>query len=244
MYLRFLKREDTIVEIINLFENINNLSDESNIKFKKIITNELRYNKRILKNIDNNLNKKNEKKEVETKKKQLNDETDITQTEEQQHKNDLDFIINLIDKPAIESSCSEQYKKSLSNENFLTQRLEYYNSQYNFSNLLAYDKNFLINCINFFRNILKYSWNKRIIKSIERDYNIFYRGEDLKCYIDYSKKRNSIMVALAIIFKNSHLSKREIECLYNHDKCKQWIIEFHSQQYYKYDNDACLIREK
>lgn len=214
MYLRFLKRENKICEIENLFTNINNLSDESNIQLKKNLANELKYNKSIIKKLSDNSNKETKKREIITEIKNTTFDTTTQQ--------------------------SEENTSLFTTQNYLAERLEYYKSQYIFANLPNYNNSFFKNCINLFRNIQNYLFNKKIISSAEKDYNIFYRGKDLKYFIDYSKKRNSIITALAIIFESTHLSKREIECLYDHNKCMQWIIEFHGQKDYTYDHTKSL----
>lgn len=247
MYLRFLKRQNKISEIENLFENINNLSDESNARFKKILTNELKYNKRIINHLESNPTQKAKnppRKGTITETNTSKTETKLTQEEQTTNQKHIELPLNLLNNSDDKSSHTEQHIDLFNGQNFLAGRLEYYKSQYIFANLLTYNNNFFQNCINFFRNIQSYIFNKRIITNAERDYNIFYRGNDLKYFIDYSKKRNSIMTALAIIFESSHLSKREIECLYDHNKCLQWIIEFHDQNDYMYDCDKHLTKVK
>lgn len=230
MYLRFLKRENNILEITNLYENVDNLSDESSMRLKKLLNNELRYNKRILNSKTNDGEKRdNNNGNVTGSLPEANESSnDDLKDVSQQGDLILDFnelVQQMGDKDTSMDEDLTLY--STLDPTYLTQRLEYYKSQYNFKKLLGYDESFFKNFINLFRNIPRYRKNRRVIKAVERDYNIFYHGQDLGALLDYSKKRNSIFTALSAIFRSSRLSKRELECLYNHEKCKDWIIEFY-----------------
>lgn len=210
MYIRLLKRNSNLERISNYYNEINNLSQEDNITFKKLVSNELRYNKRVLNNLENdNKLSKPLKKIKETK-------------------NSTTPLVNNI----------------LSKDDFLIERIKYYNSIYNLDEIYSYNGSLIQNIVSLFKNISVYNWNKKIIKIAEKDYKIFYNGEDLAGFIEYSKKRNSIKTALEYIFKSSHLSKNEAQCLFNHEKCKEWIVKFYDYEdsMYKKTKQLLIIR--
>lgn len=244
-YIRFLKRENNLIEIEQLYKSFNDLDDESKIRFKNMINNELRFNNRFIKSmnkphndinnyVDEQLEKSNEDIDFENfsspSSLEVENDTNIPNFSWVFENNSSDMVDNLNTAPVIDV-------------NFLVDRTDRYLYQYNFSELLDYDGNFLKKLTTFFCNIPRYNWNKKVIKTAEYDYNVFYHGQDLGCFIDYSKKRNSIRTALSIIFKSSRLSEREIECLSNHEKCKEWINEFYNQQNIN-QNNINLIRSK
>jgi len=248
MYIRFLKRESTLVEISDLYKKIDSLSPDDSDKLKKLLTNELNYNKRVLKtmNSDNTIDlKKTDMKHsslIENGK-----DSNIFQLPSEIHDDVEDVVdenISIDFNNVFDTQFSGQIYNILEGADFLTDRIDRYNLQYKFSTLLNYNGTFFKNCVNFFRNIPRYNFNKNTIKLAERDYETFYHGSDLRDFIDYSKKRNSIKVAIEIIFKCSRLSKREIECLFNHDKCKEWIMEFHSPEVYAERDSIRLIKAK
>ena len=106
-------------------------------------------------------------------------------------------------------------------------QISFLQGHYYFAELEHYTGAFFGNIRSFFRNIPKVIDNKRTIKTLKSDYELFYHTNALKAYIDYSKKRYSINTALQMIFKSSALSKREAECLMNHNQCLDWINEFY-----------------
>ena len=61
------------------------------------------------------------------------------------------------------------------------------------------------NIKNLIINIPKYLKNKKAIKQMERDYNVFYHGRDLYRLIRYSKYDNSFKYAFGEIFKSNDL---------------------------------------
>lgn len=255
MYLRFLKRELIVEEIMNLSMNINDLSEEEIIKLKKLVSNELRYNKRSLQNIEEthtkkiNLVAKTTKVSKVSKGATVTKNNDTLEIEKSIENNNLILglpehieLVNLVETQKINQIIpNENYLFQFDND-YLTERIKYYNMQYQLVSLLEYNGTFLTNCMNLLRNISRYNWNKKIIKRAEKDYNVYYHGNDLEGFIDYSKKRNSIVTALSVIFKSSRLSKREVECLSNHDYCKDWIIEFYDHTPEVQDFNKVLIR--
>ena len=146
-----------------------------------------------------------------------------------------------------DSKCSNIKKNENdeeSNNNNLTQKIEGHLSRYQFFEISSYEGNFFQKCVIFLKNIPKYIFNKRIIKNAEYDYNVYYHCDDLDSFINYFKRYNSIQFALGLIFRKSSLSKREIECLFNHEKCVDWINEFFNSQNNVLNTSKKLVRTK
>ena len=245
MYLRFLKRESILIEIKELYDRIDDLSDEDRARLKKILSNELKYNKNVLQAMDSNSEKILKKNTLVANDTDDSKEVKPAMPTKNKDEDDEDSVDLLIEEIYnIISSEPSKFEKEQSDDSYLKKRIEYYLSQYNFHQLCGYNRHFLINFINFLKNIPKYIRNKNIIKAAQRDYNTFYSGEDLAGFIDYSKKRNSVMVALKAIFKSSRLSQREIECLYDHNKCMEWIMEFYNYNDYISSDSVSHVRTK
>lgn len=249
VYLRFLKREDKVREIDSLSTSIDDLDDIDRIKLKKIISTEVKYNKRVLKNMNENVTDNNIQKIVKRESLKFfpNNELEDVPYRSILDDHELTQLISEVSEYLEDIPEISEPKKgtlSLSGEKYLTERIKYYNTLYKFYDLLQYNGNFIQNVINLFRNIPRYRKNKKVIRAAKKDYNVFYHGQDLGSFIDYSKKRNSIVTALAAIFKNSSLSKKEIECLYNHEKCKEWIMNFHNLHDYWDKDDTIMARVK
>lgn len=254
-FIRYLKKEPTREKIENWYENINNLSLEESLEFKKDIRNELKYNKRNLNNMINILNKplpKNKlKKQTEVKVERKADEEQKIEIPKIIKRNEfeetdllntpIEFNTSISTSNDVLTSVAENL---MLNKEYLENRLNMYNLKYPLSELFEYNNGFLKKCVNLFKNMGKYYHNKKIIKFAEQDYNIFYHGEDLGAFIAFSKKRNSLMTALTIIFAKTRLSEREIECLNNHDMCKEWILEFYLQEEMEDSSEMQLTRMK
>lgn len=264
-YIRFIKRENNINQINCLYRNIDTLSSDDFNNFKKILSNELSYNRRVLKQLNNNdvfaSNKKvKERTSTSTDSKEANTidnkTTDSTNSDNKERENiptyqeqiqkldnSLQELTTLIDE------CNLICKETKGNvfdreytESFLEERINYYNSQYRLATLFDYRGNFFSKGISFFRNIPRYIYNRKIIKNAINDYNTFYHGQDFGDFISYVKKRNSIRTVFSIIFNTSYLSKREAECLDNHNLCKQWIMTFGDSN--DYDTRFRLVKIK
>ena len=230
MYIRFLKRKENLVQIDNLMIDIGSLSDEERIRVKKLINNEIRYNKKFfeIKNPSKDLKPQN----IDV----ANPDDDING---QVSKKEDDSILKVI--PTVVSNPSSALSKRLSSEEYLDERLEFYSSHYMFYDLFGYNNSILKNIVNLFRNIPRYRLNKKILKTAIMDYNIFQHTEELEAFINYSRKRNSVATALLAIFQSSYLSQREMECLFNHNNFKAWFTEFHMSQSNESKN---LVRAK
>ena len=61
---------------------------------------------------------------------------------------------------------------------------------------------------------------------MERDFERYYGGEDLRYYIEYTRKNNSFTNAIKTILQNTRLSSREKECLKEHDKYMDWVLNY------------------
>ena len=96
------------------------------------------------------------------------------------------------------------------------------------------------NIVTFFQNLPRYFHNKKLLKVIQKDYMIYYRGCDLASYIEYIRQRNSIKHGLKCIFDQSYLSSEEVARLNSHEQCSSWLLNFCNErhldlpiQYYK-----------
>lgn len=249
MLIRVMKRDVILEEIDSLYKKYDNLPDEDIVNFKKLLSKEMSYNSRTLRNINNNIVRaKVSEKSVEI----LN----IIEDEKQSKNIDESTVIDMsscynnddndkIDERIISVDNNDNiYNSNPSNNNDLLNRINYYVLQYQVNPLLTYNGSTLKKISILLRNIPRYTKNKKLIKLAEIDYNTFYHGKDLGAFIAYSKKRNSIGLGLDIIFKKTHLSKREIECLYQHDRCAEWIDEFYNYENIEYNNNSMLVKVK
>lgn len=248
-YLRFLKRDNNLKEINRLYENFENLTKEECSALRKMISNELKYNKRILEPHLNNKKKFDAKDISKTnvdapsisvvdKNDEHSSETtvediilDLSDVCEKPISNDENISEPIVNNLIFETMLTDGFMTNNSelSVEYLVKRINYYKIQYDFNHLLPYDGCMVKNIISLIRNIPKYGKNNRLVRNAVRDYNIFYGGDDLDGFIIYSKKRNSVMNALATIFKSSRLSKHERELLDNYDKCLDWIFEFYKK---------------
>jgi hypothetical protein len=254
MLIRVMKRDDTLKEIDSLYEKYDNLSDEDIINFKKLLSKEMSYNSRTLRNMDNNIvGTKVRKKKVEILNivddvQQINniDESTVINVSPCHNEvSDSNIHNSLIDERVICVKNEENiYNTNNSNKNSLLDRVNYYVSHYQGNPLLVYNGSLVKNITLLLRNIPRYNKNKKLIKYAEMDYNTFYHGKDLEAFIAYSKRRNSIGLALDIIFKKGHLNEREIECLYQHERCVEWIDEFFVGEDIEYNNNSLLVKTK
>lgn len=222
--LRFLKRENNIFEIDYFIQN-NDFSNKEKVeKLKKLVSNEIKYNKRNLQNLaDKTYPNVKKKKIIENKK--IDNEQNVEKIEQKTEP----IIVNIQHDLSNNLQKTDNSEETI-DENYIDKRINLYDQQYKPAQLFDYNTVFFKRIINCFRNIPRYSWNQKMIKKAENDYNIYYHGQDLNGYIKYLKRKNSIITALLAIFKSSYLSKKELEYLYNSEKCKEWIIEFFYNQ--------------
>ena len=62
----------------------------------------------------------------------------------------------------------------------------------------------------------------------------YYSGSDFIGYIDYLKKKSSVKFALKMIFDKSYFNSLEGQCLNNHDKCVEWVLDYCDRSDYGY----------
>lgn len=214
-YIRYIKRENNISEITRLI-NLDNISDEENEQLKRLIRNELAYNKRNLIEKEN-LNDNNEfiieNNNIPTKDIT---EFDFSSLFTPEKKENCEFILNIDD---IEHK--EEKKNDIEK---ISGQFKTYNNMYKIEETYEYNDNIVMNIINLLRNIPKYIKNKRKISWMLSDYYCYYKGKNLNDYINYSRNNNSILNAIKNIFKNTRLNNRENECLNNHNLCTEYIL--------------------
>lgn len=126
----------------------------------------------------------------------------------------------------------------------LVKQIDEHLSRYSFSKLESYDGNLLNKLRTLLKNYPKYMRNKKKLKVASYDYSVYYHGEDLKYFIKYINRCNSVRLALDLIFNNCHLSNEEVEYLFNHDKCINWVSEYCNLTAYDLSNSKKLVRTK
>ncbi len=251
-YIRFLKREDNICEIENLFRNYDNLSLEEITTLKKCLTRENNYNKRNMKALEseekslNNLTGESRVNiiplEVISNEKVEPIINDNTAIQEMVLVNpQVNFSINNSQQKIIESDYSlkrahlKDYEvKIVASDSSYENMDEYFNDiadkfsyQYQIKTTFDYYKNNLgKNLCNFVRNVPRYIHNKKAIKHMKKDYSSFYSGNDLLSFMEYMQQRNSIHQGLKCVFDRSHLFNDDMEYLNNHENCARWMYNY------------------
>lgn len=234
-YIRFLKREDNIMEIDRMYSNYKKLNLEELSTLKKALSKEVNYNRRNIKEF------KEPKEVVSYEEEKVENEEIVAEVEIDESENpfklesqkeelqEMPFSIKK-DSPAPRRP-GYYFEKSIRNvefpevETYLKSRIKSYNIQYGILPTEDYNKGKLSeNIIHFIHNIPKYNHNKKIIKQMKSDYHQYYRGSDFKSYIEYLKKRNSIKEGLKCIFSRTHLYSNNT--LIEHEKCSMWLYEF------------------
>ena len=280
-YIRFLKRENNIKEIIELNSNYSSLSLEEKNKLKKLLRNESNYIKRK-QNIDSTTKEtslltkeekqimKEAKKEISLKEahKTLEEFKIDTNSERIFYESELELALkNVSDKlkaekskqnfdkskleadlrneastsrannslkPAFDKSRLEEALKSASdknvqstNTNFVSETsFETFTSMYNLANPYEYGSSLGKNIVNFFRNIPIYISNGKVIDKMLYEYHRYHRGKDLSSFIEHTKEKNSIRTAIATMFKNAKLFKKEETCVKTHEECIYWTENY------------------
>ena len=227
-YIRFLKRKNNIDEIECLNSKVESLSKEELKKLKKMINNEINYNRR---NSFDGMTKEtievnNEKKDVIDNR----DEKSFLQTVyDVQNKSDV-FVEK--DKPLSfkidKLECPRPIVPEFHFENineFLDYKVNRYKQIYGIKDTYDYGNSFFSNLLSFVKNVPIYCDNKKRIKNMQCVSNIFYSGQDLLGYVEYSLKRNSIRNGLKSLFCKSYLYSDGIKCLNDHNRCVEWIVE-------------------
>jgi len=130
------------------------------------------------------------------------------------------------EKPVDDTVMEEYYDKM--NE-YLKERADIFSVRYKIRDTYEYSSSAFANFVNLFRNIPIYIMNRAKIKDMISDTRVFYRGGDLLGYIEYTKKRNSILTGLKCLFSKSYLFRREGQYLNIHNNCSEWLIDFCEQ---------------
>lgn len=235
-YIRFLKREDNIARIDSLYSNYDKLTKEEMIELKKALSREITYNRRnkTLFNDENTIQIVKQKINVPIKKTDIVESIEgnpFTMSKTKEENNDDIFQYS---KSEPKQPQYHYFAKDISStnftevENYLDSRVGRYNRQYHIRPTKDYIENSLgknITC--FFKNLPSYIHNKKAIKEMKDDYYRYYNGNDLGSFIEYTKRRNSILRSLKCIFSKSHLYSN-INLL-KHDKCTAWLYEFCKQ---------------
>ena len=255
--IRYLKREDNIKLINELYSNYDNLSPEELELLKKSLAKENTYNLR-------------NKKELATIsfKKEIPPTNSIAQEKLEESK--LVFTKNLDDNPAETKKVDYVFAESVEDNNdtkpnnfdfqsfvesndldnlktnqlftdkktYIADRIVELTKSYNLKDTLDYQtQSFTHNIITFFHNLPTYIHNKKCIKVMKNDYYLYYRGKDFNSFIKYSQKRNSIISSLRCIFNQSYLYSNDLIYLNKHKNCFTWI-------YNSFINDSKLTLVK
>ena len=240
-YIRFLKREDNIAEIDKLYSNYENLSKEEMVTLKKALKKEVNYNRRnlaepkeIIEDFDivEDINPQSESEMYmeETIEEYSEKENDFVFVPTEEMFEEVDYQYEEPKKaprrPGFQLSSTGIKAVEFSDvEDYLSSAVKNYNGIYNIKQTIDYGRKGLgKNMANFFRNIPNYIHNKKAVKKMERDYCRYYAGSDLRSYIEYVKRRNSISQGLKCIFSRTQLYSNNN--LVEHDKCTIWLYEF------------------
>lgn len=207
-YIRYTKREYNINEIIRL-NSIEKISLEDKEKLKRLLRNELNYMRKHVKKIKND--------EVINNASRVLDERLETIFKSKAKSEKLVTKSLFLKSP---------FNLCFNTEDYYKERYEVYNSKYGLNKVYEYDKSTFKNIIYLFINVPKYIENKKKIKLMEMDFERYYGGEDLRYYIEYTRKNNSFTNAIKTILQNTRLSSREKECLKEHDKYMDWILNY------------------
>ncbi len=246
-YIRFIKREDNICEIDKLYSNYDNLSAEEINNLKKYLAKEKRYNKR---NFDfltgkekvktDSINKEASSTpilEMDTKTKESHQELAPDVKEDKNGSIEDSIAVSEIsvddfnslqiddDNGDLMFITGELPYEELSN--YFKKRIDSFGQMYNIVDTYDYEyHHFGKNVLNFFRNIPRYVHNKKAIQLMVKEYLLFYRGDDLSSFIEYTKRRNSISKNLKCIFSKSYLFTNDATYLNEHENCAKWMYDF------------------
>ena len=208
-YIRYTKREYNINEIIRL-NSIENISLEDKEKLKRLLKNEVNYMKK-------NIKKVNQDEVINSASRVLDEK--LNNIFKKSKTNSSKLAVSSLN---LESPFNLQFNTT----DYYKDRYEVYSNKYRLNKVYEYNMSTFKNIICLFVNIPKYIENKKIIRLMEMDYDRYYAGEDFRYYIEYTRKNNSIRNAIKTILKNTRLSSRERECLKEHDKCMDWILNY------------------
>ena len=130
-------------------------------------------------------------------------------------------------KPLTLPKSEKSKKPMITFEEYLKDQTIYYNEKYPLASTLSYEGSFPKRLLAFFRNLPRYHHNKKVLHDIERDFHMFYSGLDLEGFMQYTRKRNSILTGLDMLFRGHSLEERERKCLNMHEYCFDWIKDYY-----------------
>ena len=267
-YISYLKRVPKLDDINNLNNNFDIISDSDKSRLKKLLTNELRYNREVLKKQDTSVKvnkcnnqfeefdkwvktefriapKKKEKDDfvewLNTEfnvKKERDDDGDFTRRIEEdfrmseiEHHKIIPFNGNIgeyID--SIKTFMKSDYTTDVDMEASLKRKINYYKKKYGIRDTKNYGNSVIKNMVIFLDNIPKYIGNKKAIKLMRNDYKMYFLGNDLRNYIDYTEKSNSIGRSFGQVMHRSALAEPENQCLNDHNRCLEWINNYKTKK--------------
>ena len=188
-YVRYVKREDNIKEIERL-NNKEDLNEDEKTSLKKLIRLESDYGRR---------NKNPKKVEVKPTKKDSIDmdkliknfNNRVAETKNEKNTIKFDFKEEIKNRPAMVS-----YKEFNNIDEYLKYKLINYDSRYELQRLNPYDGGIVHNIGAFIKNIPAITYNKEMLKLMNRDAYCYDRSPEFASYISYNKKKNSLKLSL------------------------------------------------
>ena len=212
--LRLIKRENQLDQLDEINDNYDNLDKEEKTNLSRKISYEKSYNNKFTKNMESNKLKTQDKIGIN------NDLKGIINKDSKK----FNFDTNLLkfNKQSAVSSI-ESYS---SDEDFITSKVDSFDERYKLVKTNPYNGNIIHNMTSLLKNIPIYKTNKKRLKIIRFDYSCFYRKDELKAYIRYNEKNNSIKEGIKSIFGKSSLYSKETKYLDNHERCIEWILSY------------------
>lgn len=211
--VRAKKREDKLKDISSLVRETT-LTKEEMQNLQKNMTNERRFNRRIIKKYQQNSNEDRKKyRHGTTINKNGNTSTKDASQEL------IGFPLSPAEVASINTINLEPAKSTIKNITFEWQsEIKRLYPQYRLVKTKQYDGGLFKNVATFFSNLPIYIHNKGIVKEMRFHYDHYYRGEALEKLIDLTEYDNSIGNAMAKILSNCHLFKNGFKNLKKHEE--------------------------
>ena len=228
-YIRVLKRENKLLEIDKLYHESDKLMPEEYEKFQKLVSNEIRYNRRNL----NYKSKENKEKNIEVVTPVTIIEPSIEEEKTQEVSEPVTNVEYLAEDVIVDAKNEGKIGFILSSKDFKNVDIEYFNSkiesydrQYQIQVPYSYEKSIFTRVNSMFKNIPLYKQNKKIIKKMKDDSQMYFSNNELISYIAYLTKVNSIKHGLKSIFNKTYLYSREGKLLNDHTRCMEWLLNY------------------
>ena len=205
-YLRVVKRDGTLNIIEELNNRRDNLSDDEQQVFKKLLNRERSYNKRSIDDIN---------------KKKVVKEEDVDPLAIQIKK----LTSQIKYTPVAVNTTANVLDTASSDEEFVSKKVNEFNSKFRISEMYAYNKGIPGNVISFIKNIPICMRNKQALKMAYFELN-FSKPAALRGYVAYQRENNSIRNGLKSILGKSKLYSKDDDYLSTHENCVQWIINY------------------